>query len=51
MVYYDETEMHWCADIGKGYQLINEQNRITSPGQDEVKYTSFSVSDTRLLNC
>jgi len=38
MVYYDETEMHWCADIGKGYQLINEQNRITSPGQDEVSY-------------
>ncbi len=38
MVYYDETEIHWCSDIGKGYQLINEQNRITSPGQDEVKH-------------
>ena len=38
LVGYDETEIHWCADIGKGYQLTNEQNRITSPGQDEVKY-------------
>ena len=38
MVYYDETEIHRCPDIGKGYQLINQQNRITSPGQDEVKY-------------
>lgn len=38
LVYYDETEIHWCPDVGKGYQLTNEQNRITSPGIDEVRY-------------
>ncbi|MBI1923839.1 transposase [Candidatus Poribacteria bacterium] len=38
LVYYDETEIHWCPDLGKGYQSVHQQNRILSPGEDRVKY-------------
>ncbi len=38
LIYYDETEIHWCPDTGWGYQIVAQQNRIASPGIDAVKY-------------
>lgn len=38
LVYFDETEIHWCPDIGKNYQPEGEQNRISSPGKDSICY-------------
>ena len=43
LIYYDETEIHWCPDTGLGYQEVSHQNRIASPGIDEVKYLLGSV--------
>ena len=38
LIYYDETEIHWCPDTGKDYQWIHHQNQILSPGTDAVEY-------------
>ena len=38
LIYYDETQIHWCPDTGKDYQLIGHQNQILSPGTDGVEY-------------
>ena len=37
-IYFDETDLHWCPDKGKGYQLIGHQQEVMTPGTDEVKY-------------
>ncbi len=38
LIYFDETNLHWCPDTGKGYQIIGTQEKIDSPGQDETRY-------------
>jgi len=38
LIYFDETNLHWCPDTGNGYQAIGSQEKIASPGQDEVRY-------------
>jgi transposase len=38
LIYFDETDIHWCPDTGKGYQIVGTQEQIDSPGQDQVKY-------------
>ena len=42
-VYFDETNIHWCPDIGKGFQTVGTQEIIDSPGQDEVMYLLGSL--------
>jgi len=38
LIYFDETNLHWCPDTGKGYQVVGTQEKIASPGRDEVRY-------------
>jgi putative transposase len=38
LIYYDETDIHWCPDKGKGYQQIGNQQSIETPGTDSVRY-------------
>lgn len=38
LIYFDETDLHWCPDTGKGYQVVGTQEQIDSPGQDKVRY-------------
>ncbi len=38
LIYFDETEIHWCPDKGKGYQLIHHQLEVQTPGADELRY-------------
>ena len=44
LIYFDETEIHWCPNTGRGYQIIRQQNRIASPGIDAVKYLLGGVA-------
>ena len=44
MIYFDETEIHWCPDSGRGYQIVAQQNRIASPGIDKVKHLLGGVA-------
>ena len=37
-IYFDETDIHWCPDKGKGYQQIGRQQLIQTPGIDDVRY-------------
>ena len=43
-IYFDETDLHWCPDKGKGYQLIGHQQEVMTPGTDEVKYIIGGVT-------
>jgi len=43
-IYFDETDLHWCPDKGKGYQLIGHQQEVMTPGTDEVKYIIGGVA-------
>jgi len=44
LIYFDETDLHWCPDTGKGYQVVGAQEKIDSPGQDEVWYLMGGVA-------
>lgn len=43
LVYFDETDIHWCPDTGKGFQSVGTQEIINSPGKDEVRYLLGSL--------
>ena len=44
LIYFDETNLHWCPDTGKGYQVIGSQQKIDSPGQDKVRYLMGGIA-------
>lgn len=41
LVYFDSTDLHWCPDIGSGYQAQGEQIKVLSPGSDNPWYALF----------
>lgn len=43
LFFFDETDVHWCPDIGRSYQLPRGQVKVNSPGQDKVRYLLGSV--------
>ena len=43
LFFYDETDICWCPDTGRIYQLPNAQAKIDSPGQNQVRYLLGSV--------
>jgi hypothetical protein len=44
LIYFDETDIHWCPDTGKGYQIVGIQEKIDSPGQDQVRYLMGGIA-------
>ena len=43
LFFYDETDLCWCPDAGRIYQLPDAQAKIDSPGQNQVRYLPGSV--------
>ncbi len=43
LFFYDETDIHWCPDTGRIYQLQNQQVKVDSPGKDKLSYLLGSV--------
>jgi len=43
LLFYDETDVHWCPDIGRVYQVPSQQLKVDSPGKDRVRYLLGSV--------
>lgn len=43
LFYFDETDIHWCPDIGEIYQLPGAQRKVDSPGKNKVRYLLGSV--------
>lgn len=43
LFFFDETDVHWCPDTGRIYQLPGSQVKIDSPGQNQVRYLLGSV--------
>ena len=43
LFFYDETDVCWCPDTGRIYQLPNAQAKIDSPGQNQLRYLLGSV--------
>jgi len=43
LFFYDETDLHWCPDVGRIWHSAGEQIKIHSPGQDQVRYLLGSV--------
>jgi len=43
LFYYDETDLHWCPDVGRSYQLPGSQVKVNSPGRDQVLYLLGSI--------
>lgn len=43
LFFYDETDIHWCPDTGRIYQLPQGQVKVNSPGKDQVRYLLGSV--------
>lgn len=43
LFFFDETDLHWCPDTGRTYQLPKHQLKVNSPGQDTVRYLLGSV--------
>lgn len=37
-IYFDATDLHWCPDIGNGYQPTGKQTKVDSPGSDNPWY-------------
>ncbi len=38
LVYFDATDLHWCPDIGNGYTMIGQQEKVLSPGAENPWY-------------
>lgn len=43
LFFFDETDLHWCPDLGWIYQVSGSQVKIDSPGKDKVRYLLGSV--------
>ena len=43
LFFFDETDIHWCPDTGRIYQLPKNQVKVNSPGTDKVRYLLGSV--------
>ena len=43
MFFLDETDLHWCPDLGWTYQGPGVQRKVESPGKDKVRYVLGSV--------
>ena len=41
--FFDETDIHWCPDIGRSYQVAGSQGKRDSPGKDKVRDLGGSV--------
>jgi hypothetical protein len=36
LFFFDETDIHWCPDTGRTYQLPKQQLKVDSPSQGEA---------------
>jgi len=43
LFFFDETDVYWCPDTGRIYQLPFRQAKIDSPGKNQVRYLLGSV--------
>ena len=43
LFFFDETDVYWCPDTGRLYQLPGVQVKINSPGKNQVRYLLGSV--------
>lgn len=43
LFFFDETDVYWCPDTGRIYQLPQAQVKINSPGQNQTRYLLGSV--------
>jgi len=43
LFFFDETDVHWCPDTGRLYQLPCSQVKINSPGLSQVRYLLGSI--------
>jgi hypothetical protein len=43
LFFFDETDVCWCPDTGRIYQLPDNQVKIDSPGKNRVRYLLGSV--------
>ena len=43
LFFFDETDIYWCPDTGRLYQLPHQQAKIDSPGQNQTRYLLGSV--------
>ena len=43
LFFYDETDVCWCSDAGRIYQLPNAQAKSDASGQNHVRYLLGSV--------
>ena len=43
LFFFDETNVYWCPDTGRIYQLPGAQVKINSPGKNQVRYLLGSV--------
>jgi len=43
LFFSDETDIHWCPDTGRTYQLPGQQLKADSPGKYTVRYLLGSV--------
>ena len=43
LFFFDETDVYWCPDTGRIYQLPGAQAKINSPGKNQVRYLLGSV--------
>ena len=43
LFFFDETDIHWCPDLGRIYQVPRGQVKVNSPGKDKVRYLLGSV--------
>jgi len=43
LFFFDETDVYWCPDTGRIYQLPKKQVKIDSPGKNQIRYLLGSV--------
>ncbi len=43
LFFFDETDIHWCPDVGRIWQVSGCQVKVDSPGNDTVRYLLGSV--------
>lgn len=44
LCFFDETDIHWCPDLGRQWHIIGEQVIVDSPGKDQKRYLLGSVA-------
>ena len=43
LFFFDETDVYWCPDTGRIYQLAGKQAKIEKPGKNQTRYLLGSV--------